>query len=342
MKEFEKINDIINSNNQELIYYTFFKFFLEFPEQSKKLIESFKCDVKDIYKIYKLSNKILSLNKTQLKTREIIEEFTTSQENYKEILKECRKLALTLKLENSLEIANLYTYLLWNGYFSEDKKLTYQRNDRLNIPGLYSYDIINGKGVCLNFSDMLSDYINEFEEYGAATLINTLGKDFKRNYKVEILRNSIKKTIPQKLIAQLLNPYIKRTGNHTYNLIRENDNLYIYDSTNLSILDIINNKKALFVNGKGKSEIKPYLSYFLNPTEKSIKTLDLLQTTSEFSSAYNINDFILSWDYCLDLFQRNKYVLDDFYSQIEKNINNISKNNSSIKLIIKEYDRGNI
>ena len=46
---------------------------------------------------------------------------------------------------------------------------------------MYSYDIMNGNGVCLNFSDMLKDILNECG-YSSSILINGLenSRDFKK------------------------------------------------------------------------------------------------------------------------------------------------------------------
>lgn len=337
-----EIKSKIITMDPELVEYTFFKIFMADPNHNYEMIKFFKDDVPKIQKMYNISQKVSSLINTSKESRELINQITSSNINYKKILEKCRDLALELSLKSSLEVANLFTYLLWNGYFSVDKNLVYQSKDRLNLPGLYSYDIMSGKGVCLNFSDMLSDYINEFENYSAATLINSVDDELKKNYKVEIVRKTKEKTLSEKIFVRLLNPFIKISGNHAYNLIKENKNMYIYDSTNLSAFNIINKNKSILINGTGTSDIKSYLSYFLNLSDKSIDTLDLLHKTSEFDLGCSIGDFIITWEECLHLLKKNKNILNDFYSEIQNNILEISKNNLSAKLIIKEYKKNNI
>ena len=96
----------------------------------------------------------------EMQKRDEINSFTHTLEIYKEILLSTKKLANELNLTNSLELCVLYTYLLWNGYFSKDKQLKYQTVGTNCIPGTYPYTIMSGGGVCLNFSEMLTDFIN--------------------------------------------------------------------------------------------------------------------------------------------------------------------------------------
>ena len=74
---------------------------------------------------------------------------------YSSLLDKTKKLALELGLTNSLEISNLFSYLLWNGYFSKTKQNRYQQLGRKNISGLFYADIMDGIGVCLNHAYVL-------------------------------------------------------------------------------------------------------------------------------------------------------------------------------------------
>lgn len=335
----EKYNNIKEKNkntDSEMIKFNFFKFFMENPNEKTNIIDLFKDDIKDIYKIYLLSSIINTLSNRTNKKINILEENTNPKENYKEILKKSKELALELNLSNSLEIANLYTYLLWNGYFSKNKELKYQTHSRLLLPGMYSRDIMNGIGVCLNFSDMLTDFINQFDCYSSATLLNNINKNFERHYKVDIERKIVPNKFSRKIITPFIIPITKKTGNHAYNLICEKGNLYIYDSTNLSASKLNNKFESSVLAGKGVCNIKPYLSYWLNNSNKSTQTLDLLHLTQHFTSPYTSKDFVITWEECLELFRKNKYLLDDFYDEIYNNIINIYNDNVKAKELIKK------
>lgn len=334
--EINNIKENLKTMDSELIKYTFFKFFMENPDEKTNIMDFFKDDVKNIYSIYFLSLTITSLNNKTNKKIKLIEQNTNTVENYKEILKNTKELALELKLSNSLEICNLYTYLLWNGYFSKDKELKYQTYDRLLLPGMYSRDIMNGIGVCLNFSDMLADFINEFDCYSSASLMNKMNKGFERHYKVDIERKIVPEKFYRKLKSYLIKPITKKTGNHAYNLICEKGKIYIYDSTNLCISKLNNKFESSLLAGNGTSDIKPYLSYWINNSDKSIKTLDLIHTTQEFVSPYTHKNFIKAWEECLELFKQNISLLADFHDEINSNIINICNDNVIAKELIKK------
>jgi len=340
-KKIDEIKKMLKTMDPELVKFILFKFFIKNSDQKKEIIKCFKHEVKGITKISNMSNIVCFLLDEAYKTKEIMDEFLTSNKNYKEILKKCKKLSLELKLSNSLELANLYTYLLWNGFFSINKELFYQKNDRLSLSGMYSYDIMSGKGVCLNFSDMLTDFINEFD-FNSATLINYANNDCKKYYKVNIERKSKNETLSYKIFEKLSLPLTKKMGNHAYNLISEYGKIYIYDSTNLCISKLNSKFESNIIAGEGISKIKPYFSYCANTTDKSFKALDLLHKSEIFESPYSANDFIFTWEECLEMFIKNKNLLNYFYYKIKNNIDIIYKNNKQAKLIIKEYNANRI
>ena len=76
---------------------------------------------------------------------------------YMHIIMKIVKLFKELYIINPLEIKIVYEYLLYNGYFSIDKKFKFSTDNRklnIYIPGA---DIIRGNGVCINISDMLKE-----------------------------------------------------------------------------------------------------------------------------------------------------------------------------------------
>lgn len=247
--------------------------------------------------------------------------FDVINKNYIEILQKTKKLAQELNLKNSLEIANLYTYLLWNGYFSRNKSLVYKSDDRLMVDGYYSLDIMNGYGVCLNFSDMLTDLINQCD-YSAAILINKLGKP-KREYmpKIERPMTKSKKNVQDIFVAPIVTSVI---GNHAFTLIKEQKGMYIYDATNLMALNIKNKFKAKNICGTGTCYTKPMLSKLLNNPGKSEEALAELNLTTSFESPYGKQDFISTWEKCYELFETQSPLLDDFHSDINDNIEQIN------------------
>lgn len=337
VKEFkDKLNTLTNEQQKFLL----FKFFIEEPEKAKEYSEYFFDGIENFKKNYFISSMMSEFRKNNFETKEYVNKKITIEENYKALLQKCKLLAKELNLNNSLEIANLYTWLLWNGFFSKNKELKFQSHNRVLIPGNYSHDIMSGIGVCLNFSDMLSDFLNEFD-FSSATLINYTGDDCERSYKVDIERVASKTKLSYKMMTLLIKPIIKKVGNHAFNLIKENDKLYIYDSTNLSAFKLEDKNKCIMIPGKGIVNLKPYFSYYINLSKKSTDALNFLHSTDYFEAPYNKKDFIVTWEECFELFLNNTSLLDDFYNEVKDDIMKISAANSQSKQLLKEYKKNN-
>lgn len=155
---------------------------------------------------------------------------------------------------------------MWNGYFSKDQSFNYQIENRSLIHGMYSFDIMNGNGVCLNFSDMLKDILNECG-YNSSIILNKINniEEMEKFCVLDIKRNVVKScNLITKVIPLLLKPIINKIGNHAFNLIEENGKLYIYDATNLLFLKLNSTTEASILAGKGEFKLTPYSSYLLN------------------------------------------------------------------------------
>lgn len=105
------------------------------------------------FKMFLMLFKVMFATEHIKEIEENQKENTISMEYYNQVLEKTVKLALELNLTKSLEYANLFTYLLWNGYFSLDKKFAFKIEDRLLSEGMYFLDIFKGNGVCLNISE---------------------------------------------------------------------------------------------------------------------------------------------------------------------------------------------
>lgn len=335
LEKLEQFGDL----SEEQQNYVLFKIFMNAKAARSELLDALRGKFDNASKWYVIGVLIDALRKRNIETKAKIDSIANTQYDYKNILLNTKELADELNLNNSLMAANLFTYLLWNGYFSKEKELKFQSHDRVLASGRYSQDIMSGIGVCLNFSDMLTDYINEFD-YKAATLINYLGKDMERSYTVDIERKLSKPKLKNKLLTPLLKPLTRKIGNHAYTLINENNKFYIYDATNLIMGELKSKDEAILIPGKGTLKIKPYFSYYINLSDKSVSALDSLHEYFNLESPYNKKDFIITWEECLDLFIKNTNLLDDFYNEIRNSIVNVATINEQQKKKIKAIDRG--
>lgn len=289
-------------------------------EEIQKFINQVSGDAfiwRDIKSIYL---KTSLLRKYRNKFIESKEEYSDKEEYYNSILKKFSKLARELNLNNSLEVSNLYTYLLWNGYFSVTGKNEYSIKDRILKEGIFSYNIMEGNGVCLDQSELLKDFLIKCG-YNASTIINYSEKENKYEKFKFVSRNCNKEKVKFNLLNQIIENII---GNHAFTLIEEKDKLYIYDPTNISISKLEDKNNSSIITGKGSSILKTNLSYLLNITSKSTIALDCLNYTKDFSSPYSKQDFSNCVKDCLENFEDNKKIIEDARDDAYNDIKEIS------------------
>lgn len=233
---------------------------------------------------------------------------------YNHLLNKAAKLARELKITSSLEYANLFTFLLWNGYFSKSKSHVYQIENRRNIFGLFSFDIMRGGGVCLNYSDMLKDFLNKNIHFNAASIFALCPNDLKPDYRPEIERNYIKPKFYLKLLFWLLKGVVKRSGNHAVTLVQEINKTYLYDATNLCAYDIDGLSKAHIISGTGSLDLHPYLSYLFSTDGKERVALESLINETYSPYLYTAEDFKAISEKNMAQFKDNNSLIEDFYT----------------------------
>lgn len=264
------------------------------------------------------------------------EDFLKCKQKYNSILDKWLQLAHEMKLNNSLQISNMFSYLLWNGYFSKLNNHKYNIDNRRNIIGFFAFDILNGSGVCLNYSDMLKDLLNR-GGYQASSIINYVDGNININYKPELKTETINPKIYTRLLMKMLTPLKRIIGDHACVLINENNKSYIYDATNILILKVQDINTAVIINGNGKFKLKPKLSYtFVSKSEKEV--IRKFVKSKNFDSPYNGLDFIDSWEICMELFNNNKSIINDCYDSTKNDIDNIVNSMKNINTKVKTKD----
>ena len=95
-----------------------------------------------IVQLMNLATEMIEI-KMKVQHNTIDNEIKSVVQDYGIILDKFAQLCSLFDLSNSLETANLFTYLLWNGYFSQNKNFKYKGNGRLNAVNAYAFDIMN-------------------------------------------------------------------------------------------------------------------------------------------------------------------------------------------------------
>lgn len=276
-----------------------------------------------IYRLYnnntdseKIKKMGINLDLPEIET--ILHEMNLS---YKKILDSTSILASELSISSSLELSILFSYLLYNGYYSKTGEHKYKLENRRLIQGFLAYDIFNGNGVCLNYSAMLADILKH-NKYESTIIINKLNQVGKPEYKVAIDRGIIEPKINIKLFHYVLDSISNITGNHACTLIFDHDQLYIYDPTNLTMFNCENNRIAKHVLGKGELLLKPYLTAII-VGNNGFKEIEKLSMISEYHTPYNKDSFITTCEKEINKYNLNKYLFSEFHSEINKDINTI-------------------
>lgn len=267
----------------------------------------------------------------EIKYKEIYKE---SLIHYNKILENYKKLAQDLRLNASLDLSHLFTYMLWNGYFSVTKEHFYKLQERLLLPGMYSFDVIKGRGVCLAYAELLHNYLSICGKYSSILTckVPTEKNAVSCDYRPKIERhtkNSASSKISSTLMTFFLGGLINKLGNHAITLIEENENLYCYDPTNLYALNIQSSLTASIINGKGEFQIKPLMTVITNPHSDPNHLYEKL-LLGNIKPALTRKEFIFSFENIIELINNNINLLNDAYDNIHSDLEYINKQTEEI------------
>ena len=265
-----------------------------------------------------LEHKMSSLYNREKRCTDIMEEYNL-------LINKILLLAKELDISNSLELCILYSYLLWNGYLSKTKENVFKSYGRKFINGLYFADIMDGIGVCLNHADMLRDIL-KISRYTSIMLENSQDDNINVNYKLDIERNGVV-DIPRPLSERL---FRKKKANHVFNLIEENNKLYIYDSTNMLLYNLVDSNYSRLVNGKGKNKLFPYQSYDFTYSKEEEELLDKVIMGVNNTSPYTNEDFVSTSEVNLEIIRNSVSLLEDFYHEARIDIIGIAEKTDKI------------
>lgn len=249
------------------------------------------------------------------------------------ILGEYKKLAYELNINTGLDLSHFYTFLLWNGYFSPTKQHSYQLRDR--ITSHPTFEVFQGKGVCLNYAELLKEFLNKCGK--EAKMVNCLATreniqpDPDRKKINEIKRNvdiTQKEQFKSNIILLAASPLVKKFGNHAITLVGDEEKTFYYDPTNIFTLNPAGNQKAVIINGKGYLDIKLELSlnnhskYKLEQLKDYLADLALENQVNEVFTKEEVNG---TYNTVLSKAKDNSSLLDDAYAEIKPRIIKINE-----------------
>jgi len=238
--------------------------------------------------------------------------------SYYQVLKNYCGLSRELGISSALDLSCLFTFLLWNGYFSVTKKHAYNTNARKLNPGFFSLNVIKGGGVCLDYAELLHNYLNICDKE-SAILNCKVPKSIKADYHPQIERQ-IKNQGHGVHLISIFGPFIiNKIGNHSTVLIRENGNFYLFCPTNIAALNLENPYRATMINGKGSFELKPIETLAFIPYGDPHNLYEQLFTGS-IHSTLSRKDFIYHFEEIMELIHNHLPLLSDAYDEIHSEL----------------------
>lgn len=255
--------------------------------------------------------------------------------DYKRVLNKYFLLAKELRLTNSLELCNLFSYLLWNGYLSVTRQHCYKSSDRLQLDGLYSFDVLKGGGVCLNYADLLKDFLNVTDNKASLLFGSYKRNKLKYSCSPKVRRKVEESTKSSSKMSVFLSKF--ETVYHAVTLVKDKENFYIYDPTNWALFDILDEKKAKIVNGSGLMRLDPLSTLLFYPTNDQNCLFECLENNQV--SNFNRREFIYSIDDTLERLKENRKLILDCYNSVYPHLENIVNTTEQIGSPVKILNR---
>ncbi len=229
-----------------------------------------------------------------------------------QIMEKSAKLSQELNINDALSCCNLYSYLLFDGVFSQ--KRIFQLEERGS--NYYPENIVLGKGDSFAISDMLEMFLTkrEFENYSLTALLDY--SDINVNYEPKITK------------CRMTYPAIQDAlYHHSVNLIvdKEKNNHFVYDASSGLLLKVKNSKKLELINGKGNMLLSyPVSNIFDSGSFDMGRTPEFLKNISKKESPSR-DLFIKTFEDDIKTFKQNQNLTKDFRDDIEENIIEICK-----------------
>lgn len=227
---------------------------------------------------------------------------------YEKVLEKTRMFAQELSLNSSLDLANFFTYLLWNGYFSYHHIHIYNGENLKYEHNFLPYSIFDSAGVCIHHTEMLKDFLN-FNHYPSATVCGYLHHT-KLSYTPKIPRYFKKENF---LFRLFLLPGQILSGNHALNVIKDQESLYLYDATNLFLATPL----PKGINGEINLTLYPNSSLSFLKNKQELEALKkLLQEKQSFCS-YDFQEYQNSWEKILLASKTKIDFFETFYQTLK-------------------------
>lgn len=241
-------------------------------------------------------------------------------ESLKSIFRTYNELGQELQFSQVIDRCYFFTYLLWNGYFSCTKEHAYDLKNRFRtIFGMEYLDILKGTGVCLQYADALSRFLQE-GNIESDLLICKVASDSLQN--MEYYPN-IHRTIKNAKMPFWLNNFFgsflsETVGNHAITLIRDNGQYFAYDPTNLVAFNFDSYDTVSCATGDCHYDLKWFSTFLVGNTDEKLYNDFLF---SKLSCPIEKKELIEHFQNVISTCEDYRYLLDENYHRVFLGLN---------------------
>ncbi len=209
------------------------------PYDHKKC--SFSKTLKSVVTIVLVAGIVITVStrlKSQFLMKEVTETYMETINQYQTMISTTAQFFKEMNVQTPEDCFQLYTDLLWKGYFSNSRNYVYNEEDQNNIIGYYGARLATGYGDCKNNEDFFCNLLNALG-FSARQVVG-----FFSDYDEDGL-----------LLEERL------FGNHVITMVEYNGEEYYFDTTNCCVYEkstlghVHNDTRGLCVR------LKPISSY---------------------------------------------------------------------------------
>lgn len=243
--------------------------------------------------------------------------------SYKEIINNIAVLYKDLNIINPFAISIMYEYMLWNGFFSVEKKYQFNNNGLVKNLGILGADIMSGRGVCLNNASMLADILNEsnYESY-------LCGCNLPNGYVIEkpnIKRDYCKPNLFEKIVESF-SGLCWGTANHAITLINYDGYWFLSDPTNLCFLNFQHFLSANVYGDKKIIDLDPdFILLTSGISRKHFMNVCLNSYDNEYDLQLEKKDILIYYKQLIKFAKDNVDILNNFYEDNYENITTVTR-----------------
>lgn len=222
------------------------------------------------------------------------------------------KIGQELQFSQTIDRCYFFSYLLWNGYFSCTKEHAYDLKNRFRtIFGMEYLDILKGTGVCLQYADALSRFL-QVGDVESDLLVCKITPNSLRNveYYPDLHRTIKNAKMPFWLNNRFGSFLSDKIGNHAITLIRDNGQYFAYDPTNLVSFNFDSFDTASCTTGNCHFDLKWFTTFLSGNTDEKLYNDFLF---SKRSSPLDKKDVVDHFQNVISTCENHRYLLDENY-----------------------------